>query len=804
MKKVISTTSYSYFYLIIIALFPALLQAKETNKPIRLWYDQPADEWMLSTPIGNGRLGAMVFGGVLEETLALNESSMWSGDYDPNQNQPFGKENMKQLRQLFFEGKLLEGNQIAGDKLRGLLHSFGTHLPIGDLKMRFFYPEGVIRDYKRSLELNQALARVDYRIGSTKYTREYFASNPDDVIVFRMTSNKKRSISTDLSLDLLREATVSTDKGGLSFEGKVSFPKQGPGGVSFIGKISVLAPNADVEYLSDKLSIRNADELTIIIDVRTDYKNEQYKQLCRQTVDRALDKNYRALKERHLNDFTPLFDRVSLDLGEQNESIPTDKRWAKVKNGGTDAGLDALYFQYGRYLLLVSSRENSPLPVALQGFFNDNRACNMSWTNDYHLDINVQQNYWISNIGNLPECNIPLFNYIKFLSVPGAETARTVYGCKGWTAHTTANIWGFTAPSAGIGWGLFPMAASWLAAHLWTQYEYTQDNEYLSKIAYPLLKGNAEFILDYMTEDPNTGYLVTGPSISPENTFRYKGDYLCASMMPTCDRVLAYEILNACIQAADILKTDLSFRDSLASALKKFPPIRIGGNGAIQEWYEDYEEASPNHRHTSHLLALYPYYQISLDKTPELAVGARKTIEYRLNDPHWEDVEWSRANMICFYARLKEPAKAHQSVQILETKLSRENLLSISPAGIAGAGEDIFAFDGNAAGAAGIGEMLVQSHEGYIEILPCLPAEWNTGSFSGLCVRGGAEVSAKWKDGQVYHASVKATVSHTVAVKMPQGKAYKVVLNGAALDVQPDARNIVEVAMNVGDLLEIK
>ena len=274
--------------------------------------------------------------------------------------------------------------------------------------------------------------------------------------------------------------------------------------------------------------------------------------------------------------------------------------------------------------------------------------------------------------------------------------------------------------------------------------------------------------------------------------------------MPTCDRVLAYEILNACIQAADILKTDISFRDSLASALKRFPPIRIGGNGAIQEWYEDYEEASPNHRHTSHLLALYPYYQISLEKTPELAVGARKTIEYRLNDPHWEDVEWSRANMICFYARLKDPVKAHQSVQILETKLSRENLLSISPAGIAGAGEDIFAFDGNSAGAAGIGEMLVQSHEGYIDILPCLPAEWNTGSYSGLCVRGGAEVSAKWKDGQVYHASVKATVSHTVAVKMPQGKACKVFLNGASLAVQPDARNIVEVAMNVGDLLEIK
>lgn len=797
-------TPITSFYSIIVVLFPILLQAKETNKPVRLWYDQPADQWMLSTPVGNGRLGAMVFGGVLEETIALNESSMWSGDYDPNQNQPFGKEKMKQLRQLFFEGKLQEGNQIAGDKLRGLLHSFGTHVPIGDLKLRFFYPEGVIRDYRRSLEMNQAMTKVDYRVGTTKYMRECFVSNPDDVIIFHMTANKKKSISTELSLDLLREAIINTGSGEISFEGKVSFPKQGPGGVSFIGRISVLAPNADIEHLSDKLSIRNADELTIIIDVRTNYKNEQYKQLCRQTVDQALNKDYQTLKKRHLNDFSPLFDRVTLDLGNQNESAPTDKRWEKVKNDGTDAGLDALYFQYGRYLLLISSRENSPLPVALQGFLNDNLACNMSWTNDYHLDINTQQNYWISNIGNLPECNVPLFNYIKDLSVPGATTAQVVYGCKGWTAHTTANIWGFTAPSASIGWGLFPMAGSWLATHLWTQYEYTQDKEYLSKTAYPLLKGNAEFLLDYMAEDPNTGYLVTGPSISPENTFRYKGDHLCASMMPTCDRVLAYEIFNACIQAADILKTDRSFQDSLKNALKRFPPIRIGANGAIQEWYEDYEESNPNHRHTSHLLAMYPYYQISLDKTPELAIGARKTIEYRLNDPNWEDVEWSRANMICFFARLKDPVKAHQSVKILETELSRENLLSISPAGIAGAPYDIFIFDGNAAGAAGIGEMLVQSHEGYIELLPCLPAAWNTGSYTGLCVRGGAEVATKWKDAVVYYASVKATNTHTFSIKMPQGKTYKVILNGVPIEVKPDSKNVFQVAMKVNDLLEIR
>lgn len=798
-------TFFRHCCLIVIFSYFGVQQAKGSTSPVRLWYDQPADEWMKSIPLGNGRLGAMAYGGVLGETIAINESSMWSGTYDANQDQPFGKEKMKELRQLFFDGKLIEGNKIAEDKLRGLLHSFGTHLPIGDLKLSFTYPEGRIADYERSLDMNQGLSTVSYKIGTVKYVREYFVSNPDDVIVMHMSANKKRSITTDLSLDLLREASIQISNQQISFEGDVSFPKLGPGGVSFIGKISVIAPNGTFQVKSNNLSVQNADELSIIIDVRTNYKNDQYEKLCEQTVNRAQSLKYTSLKKRHIEDFSHLFNRVSLALGNNEcDNMPTDKRWERVKYGADDPGLDAIFFQYGRYLLLSSSRENSPLPVALQGFFNDNLACNMSWTNDYHLDINTQQNYWISNIGNLPECNIPLFNYIKDLSIYGARTAETVYGCKGWTAHTTANIWGCTAPSSNIGWGLFPTASSWLASHLWSQYEYTLDRNFLVNTAYPLLKGNAEFLLDYMTEDPNTGYLVTGPSISPENNFRYQGTTLCASMMPTCDRVLAYEIFNSCIQAAEILNTDKTFSDSLKIALNKFPPIRLRANGAIREWYEDYEEASPNHRHTSHLLALYPFNQISLTKKPELAIGARKTIEDRLNAPGWEDVEWSRANMICFYARLKDADNAYKSVGILIGDFARENLLSISPAGIAGAPYDIFIFDGNAAGAAGIGEMLIQSHEGYIEFLPCLPKHWEKGSYKGMCVRGGAEVSVDWDNCQIKYASVKATVTNQFSIQVPRNKSYKIKLNRKSLEVSPNSRNIVTVSMRSGDLLEIQ
>lgn len=770
-----------------------------------LWYAQPAKVWMESLPIGNGRLGAMTYGGIEEEKLALNESTMWSGQYNENQNKPFGREKMNQLRKLFFEGKLSEGNRIAGDNLHGNQTSFGTHLPIGDLKMQFIYPEGKVTGYRRSLSLDEAVSSVSFNSGGVNYKREYFATNPDNVLVLRLTADKQKSITMNMGLDLMRQADLSVEDNQLVFTGKVDFPLHGPGGVCFEGRIAVLADNGEVKMEQSGVGIKEADAVTLIVDVRTDYKSPDYKTLCADGVKKAAAKSYDELKQAHIKDYNTLYNRVSIHFGQDaNRALPTDVRWKQVKEGKTDTGLDALFFQYGRYLTIASSRENSPLPIALQGFFNDNKACNMGWTNDYHLDINTEQNYWAANVGNLAECNAPLFTYIKDLAHHGAKTAEVVYGCKGWTAHTTANVWGYTPASSTIIWGLFPMAGSWIASHLWTQYEFTQDKQYLAETAYPLLKGNAQFILDFLAKDPKSGYLMTGPSISPENWFRTAGgEEMVASMMPACDRELAYEILSNCVQASEILNTDREFADSLRTAIAQLPPIQLRANGAIREWFEDFEEAHPNHRHTSHLLALYPFSQITLEKTPELAGAARKTIENRLSAENWEDTEWSRANMICMYARLKDAQEAYKSVQLLQGKLSRENLMTVSPGGIAGAEGDIYSFDGNPAGTAGMAEMLVQNHEGYVEFLPCLPVEWKDGSFKGLCLKGGAEATAEWTNAVINKASLKATVDQVLKVKVPQGKKYRVLLNSKEAIANPDAKGLITVEMKRGDLLEL-
>ena len=770
-----------------------------------LWYAQPAKVWMESLPIGNGRLGAMTYGGIEEEKLALNESTMWSGQYNENQNKPFGREKMNQLRKLFFEGKLSEGNRIAGDNLHGNQTSFGTHLPIGDLKMQFIYPEGKVTGYRRSLSLDEAVSSVSFNSGGVNYKREYFATNPDNVLVLRLTADKQKSITMNMGLDLMRQADLSVEDNQLVFTGKVDFPLHGPGGVCFEGRIAVLADNGEVKMEQSGVGIKEADAVTLIVDVRTDYKSPDYKTLCADGVKKAAAKSYDELKQAHIKDYNTLYNRVSIHFGQDaNRALPTDVRWKQVKEGKTDTGLDALFFQYGRYLTIASSRENSPLPIALQGFFNDNKACNMGWTNDYHLDINTEQNYWAANVGNLAECNAPLFTYIKDLAHHCAKTAEVVYGCKGWTAHTTANVWGYTPASSTIIWGLFPMAGSWIASHLWTQYEFTQDKQYLAETAYPLLKGNAQFILDFLAKDPKSGYLMTGPSISPENWFRTAGgEEMVASMMPACDRELAYEILSNCVQASEILNTDREFADSLRTAIAQLPPIQLRANGAIREWFEDFEEAHPNHRHTSHLLALYPFSQITLEKTPELAEAARKTIENRLSAENWEDTEWSRANMICMYARLKDAQEAYKSVQLLQGKLSRENLMTVSPGGIAGAEGDIYSFDGNPAGTAGMAEMLVQNHEGYVEFLPCLPVEWKDGSFKGLCLKGGAEATAEWTNAVINKASLKATVDQVLKVKVPQGKKYRVLLNSKEAIANPDAKGLITVEMKRGDLLEL-
>ena len=767
-----------------------------------MWYETPADEWMKALPIGNGRLGAMIYGGVTTETIALNESSMWSGSVNPNQNIPFGRERLDSLRQMFFANKIAEGNSIAWNNLIGNEQDFGSHVPLGDIELMFLHPSGTTyTNYRRKLDLQKAQVRVNYSINNIRYTREYVCSHPQQVMAAHYTANRKNAISFDMGAKLLRpEATVRTEQNTLVITGKASQPGRTDKGVLFVVRLKVVAKGGEITTGDSILSVRNANEVTIYADLRTDYKQPDYLNLCRETTEKASARTFVSIQNEHETDYTPLFKRVSLTLGSNPEATkePTDKRWMAVKQGRDDADLQALFFQYGRYLTIISSREDSPLPIALQGFFNDNLACNMGWNNDYHLDINTQQNYWLTNVGNLAECNKPLFTYIASLAEAGRNTARTVYGAQGWTAHTTANIWGFTAPCNCIAWGLFPTAGSWMATHLWTQWEYTRDLDFLRHTAYPLLKGNARFLLSYMCIDPNTGYLVTGPSISPENSFGYEGQTHSASMMPTVDLVLAREVFQDCLRSTELLNTDAAFADSLRQVLSLLPPLRINKYGGVREWLEDYDDVNVNHRHTSHLLALYPYYQITTQNTPELAKAAYNTLERRLTAQGWEDVEWSRAWAICYFARLRHSQEAYNSINQLIGNLSRENLFTVSPKGIAGAPWDIFAIDGNMAGAAGMAEMLVQSHAGYIEFLPTLPIAWDEGQFTGLCVRGGAEVSAKWASGKVLNASLKATSNGEFKIKIPDGLQI-IKVNGKKM--KGYTNDIFRVTLHKGDVV---
>lgn len=751
-------------------IMTAAMQVRADNI---LWYQQPAGEWMEAMPAGNGRLSAMVYGGILRERIALGEISLWSGKPDASNNDICGKDKLDEMRRCFFNGDPERGNELGNKYLNGLGRSFGTHLPLGDIVVDFRYPCGQIRNYRRSIDMDSSVVAVTFSCGDTDFRREYIADYPDDVIAMRYTASRRGAITATFGLNLLRKAVVKATKDGLMLAGKVDFPMHGAGGVSFCGEVRLLPEGGTVNATDTTVTIDGADALTIIIDVRTDYNNKDYMQLCAATVDKSANKGYGTLRAAHVADYTALFGHMDISFGEgAGCHLPTDTRLKLAQAGASDPKLDALFFQYGRYMLISSSRPSGmPLCANLQGIWNDNGACNMPWTCDYHLDINIQQNYWAANRANLAECNEPLFSYISMLADSGAVTARKMYGCGGWVAHTVCNAWGYTSPGWGVGWGMNVTGGAWLATHLWSHYLYTRDNDYLRRTGYPLLKKTAEFFMDYMVKDPHTGYLVTGPSISPENGYvSKKGNNLSLAMMPTIDRAVAYDIYSACIEASKILGTDKAMRRRLERDIKLLPPLMIGSDGQVREWLDDVHRSDPAHRHSSHLLTLFPFGQISYTRNPDLMEAARKGIEMQTEQKGWEDTEWSTANMLCYYVRMKDAPAAYGWLQNLFRKFTRENLMTVSPAGVAMAEYDIFSFDATEASVAGMCEMLLQSYDGFIEFLPALPRQWSTGHVSGLCAEGGLVVDMSWRDGKMMSARVKATADCTFCVKGISGK----------------------------------
>jgi len=734
----------------------------------KLWYKQAADKWMQAIPIGNGRLSGMVYGGAGHDTVALNEISMWSGQPDSTSNDLCGREALAEMRDAFFKGDNALGNTLGEKYLTGRMTSFGTHVPVGDLVIDTDNT-GEITAYTRQLELDKALTTVSYRHRGTAYTREYIADYPDDVIAFRYTADKKGSLTATIGFNLLREADIKASGNQLEFSGKVNFPMHGPGGVNFYGNLKADVEGGKVTASDGRLHISGADAFTLIFDLRTDYIHSDYKDLCRSTVEKASKKGFSSLRKAHIADYKRLYDRMSINFGKDtNSHIPTDMRMKAIAGGNTDTGFDALFFQYGRYMLISSSRPTDmPLCANLQGIWNDNGACNMPWTCDYHLDINTQQNYWSANRANLAECNEPLFKYLGLLARHGRDAASKIYGCRGWVAHTVCNAWGYSAPGWGVGWGMNVTGGAWLATHLWSHYLYTADNDYLRQTAYPILREAAMFFRDYMTEDKASGQLVTGPSISPENGYKdAEGRHFSLALMPTIDRVMVHDIYNACIRSAEILGIDDEFTARLRTDIKRLPPLAVGKDGLLKEWLQDVERADPSHRHSSHVHALFPLDQISYTKNPDLIEACRKSLTTQTSDPNWEDTEWSTANMLCFHARMKDGEAAHGWLQNLFNRFMRENLMTVSPAGVAMAEFDIFSFDATEGAVAGMCEMLMQCYDGFIEFLPALPSQWSSGEVKGLCAYDGLVVDMNWENGRMKHAALTASAKDcTVNVK---------------------------------------
>lgn len=760
-------------------------QAATPDATNTLNYTSPSQTWMGSLPLGNGRLGAMVYGGTQIETIAMNEVTLWSGHPTPEANQICGAENLEAMRKLFFEGKIAEANEMGQHNLNGHGSAFGTHLPFGDIRIEMTEAKGEVSDYCRQLDMQRATATVKYKQGGVCYTREYLASNPAQVLAVRYTADKKSQISVRIAMRMLRytsEITPSAD-GTITIVGDARFDKNGSGGVKFLSMVKVKTEGGTISTDGSDLLITGADAFTLISDIRTDFQNSDYEQTLRNTISAASGQTFKTLARQHEKDFRAIYDRMDINLGgsaQPDES--TDAMFARAKKGESNPFFDALFFKYGRYMLISSSRENSPLPANLQGIWNDNLACNMPWTCDYHLDINIQQNYWSSNIANLSECNEPLWRYLELLADYGHQTAQVMYGCDGWVAHTINNVWGATYPGDGLGWSMNVTAGAWMATHLWTHFDFTRDIEWLRKTGYPLMKETAKFFVDYMVRDPKTGWLLTGPSISPENGFRWNEGGYSLSMMPTIDRAVVYDIYKACIESSRALNTDVEFRQRLERDIQQLPPLQIGKDGELQEWLIDVERQDPAHRHASHLLTLYPFGQISPARTPELAKACEKFLNHQTKHGSWEDNEWSRGNMINFYARLLNGEEAYRSIIGLYTGFMRENLMTVSPAGVAGAEEDIFSFDATEAAVAGACEMLLQSYDGELHFLPALPAAWHDGSIKGVCARGGIVADFEWKDGKVTSATLLSPISQTVNVRM----------NGSLRSVQLKANKTIK------------
>lgn len=775
------------------------IYAAKSISDSKLWYTTPANQFEEALPIGNGRLAAMVYGKVENEVIKLNESSLWSGgpvNANPN---PDAFIYLKTVRDLINQSQFVKATELC-KKMQG--NWTASYMPLGDLQIQQNI-KGEVKNYRRELDLNTAITTTKYTINGVDFTRELFASFSEDVVIMKLKSSKKGALSFGLSAQsLLNPVLAKVSNAEIELKGKspaivepsyveysttpVIFSESDCGkGTRFSLRLKVISIDGKIQTSDNGISVNDATDATVYISAATSFngfdknpdtegKNESL--LSEEYINKTIGKQYDQLKKTHIDAFQKYYSRVALNIeGEKHHELPTNERLAAYSKGGKDVGLEALYFQFGRYLLLSSSRQGGQ-PANLQGIWN--ASIRPPWSSNYTTNINVEMNYWIAEACNLSELHEPLFSLIKNLSITGAQTAKNYYQAKGWCVHHNTDIWATSNPVGDFGrlgdakWANWTMSAPWLCQHLWEHYQFTGDKDFLKNTAYPLMKSAAQFCSDWLILSPDGKYLVTSPSVSPENVFKTESGFAEVSMASTMDMTLIREIFTNVISASNVLGIDNQFRSELSSKLPKLFPFQIGKNGDLQEWFQDFEAKDPKHRHLSHLYGLYPGNEISLSTTPQLAQACKKSLDLRGD----EGAGWSKAWKINLRARLLDGEKSYQLLrQLLTYSKDYDSGSANSPeAASIGSGGTYpnlfcagppFQIDGNFGGAAGITEMLLQSQNDEIHILPAIPNAWGSGSYSGLKARNAFEVSVSWKNNAAQFVKIKSIVGNKCTLR---------------------------------------
>jgi alpha-L-fucosidase 2 len=797
------------FAAFIFSLFTLCSVSESGAQPnLKLWYKQPARNWNEALPVGNGRLGAMVFGKVDEELIQLNEETLWSGgpvNDDPN---PMAKDVLPEIRAALLREDYEQAEKLT-QRMQGLFTE--SYEPLGDLIIRqSFGGSAPSTEYYRDLDLATAISTTRFKADDVSYSREIFISAPDQVIVIHFSSDKKQSIHFSLQPKSPLYHTVSAGSNDeVILKGKapshtdpsymqtmeIPVVYNDPSkckGMRFELRIKAVSGDGEVTTDAQGLHVRNASEVTVIISAATSFngfdkcpdkdgKDESL--LASQFLNKAAGKNFAALKTDHINDYKQYFDRVSLLLESSAADSPTDERLKRYTEGASDNGLESLYFQFGRYLLISSSRPGG-IPANLQGIWNNH--VRPPWSSNFTTNINTEMNYWMVESCNLSELHEPLLKLIEQLAVTGKATAKNFYNASGWTLHHNTDIWAATNPVSGSPmWANWPMGGAWLSQHLWEHYQFTGDKVYLQKTAYPLMKGAALFCAEWLIENKD-GFLVTAPATSPENVFvtdkGYKGT---VSIATTMDMSLIWDLFTNVIQAAEQLDTDAEFRQQLSMKRSKLYPLKIGKKGNLQEWFMDWEDADPEHRHISHLIGLFPGRQISPLTTPRYAAAAKRSLELRGDG----GTGWSKGWKINAWARLHDGNHAHK---LIREQLKLTGVEGTNYANGGGTYPNLFdahppfQIDGNFGGTSGMTEMLLQSHDGAIHIFPALPDEWSSGKVTGLRTRGGFTLDITWKNKKIVEMKIHSSLGNNCRLRLPSSvKSIKGLKKAAGKNPNP-------------------